>query len=80
MSPFSLLKHSIPRSTPRVVEFFDFRDMHRIDWRLALKATRNQPAIVKPEARVNADAPPVILRRGQVVFAMPSQSESEDAF
>jgi len=75
VSPFSLLKHSITRSTARVVEFSDFRDTRRIDWRLTLSATRSQPAGAIPGARVNAQAPRVLLRRGQVVLAMQLQSD-----
>jgi len=71
MSPFSLMKHSITRS-PFVVESFDSR---HIDRRRTFIATQSEPISTTPETR--AEAPANLLRRGQVVFAMRLQIDSE---
>lgn len=73
MSPFSLLKHSI---TSRVcaTDFFDFDDMRRIKWRLALKANRSSTAKAIPRRQYDAETPGAILHRGQVVFKIDSST------
>lgn len=68
MSPFSLLQHSIARSTPRSAELFDFREVRRIDWRPA--PTASQPASEMPATQNNAQTPRIILRRGKVITAI----------
>lgn len=73
MSPFSLLKHAITARRP--AEFVDLRDMRRINWHLALKAIRIQPAAAIPETRANADAPRNILHRGRVNYKIHSPTE-----
>jgi len=73
VSPFSLLKHATTALRP--VEFLDHRYMRRINWHLALKAVRIQPATAMPDMRVNADAPRNTLRRGRVNYKIHSPTE-----
>jgi hypothetical protein len=77
MSPLSLLNHSIARSSPRSIEFADFRDLRRLDLGMSRKhATGVQSQVRRTADEVRVHANPADARSSGSRFVGVPTDES----